>query len=102
METNSKDFAKVGFVKRILIVDVALLIMAGIISLVLNFSFGIILFALGMLVGGMALISAVQIPMIQIIRSINILNIGDVLLKKKPTKYPLRLKIQCLVMLLKM
>ncbi|MFZ1042721.1 MAG: hypothetical protein WCA79_10990 [Anaerolineales bacterium] len=52
METNSKNSAKVGYVKRILIVDAAMLIIAGIISLVLNFSFGIILFALGMLVGG--------------------------------------------------
>ena len=39
METNSKNSAKVGYVKRILIVDAAMLIIAGIISLVLNFQF---------------------------------------------------------------
>jgi len=56
METNDKNSVRVRFIKRIMIVDLALLIIAGIISWVLNFSFGIILFALGILVGGIGAI----------------------------------------------
>jgi|ERR1700690_458798 len=52
METHSNNSAKTRFIKRILVVDVALLGIAGLISLVINSSFGIILFVLGMLAGG--------------------------------------------------
>jgi hypothetical protein len=52
METKNHNSAKISFIKRTLIADVALLIIAGLTSLILNFNFGIILFALGLLVGG--------------------------------------------------
>jgi membrane protein required for beta-lactamase induction len=51
MEENSNSSARTRFIRRILVVDVALLIVAGLVSLVLNFSFGIILLALGTLIG---------------------------------------------------
>jgi hypothetical protein len=52
MKTENINSARTRFIRRILVVDVALLIVAGLVSSVLNFSFGIILFALGILVGG--------------------------------------------------
>ncbi len=52
METNSNNSAKKRFVQNILLMDIALVIVAGLGSLVLNFNFGIILLALGMLAAG--------------------------------------------------